>query len=162
MKAWQRPRKRGKRPSHTCWRKRNTRRDSRCDLLKAHAERAIFAPMANLRVTCICGAIYEVIETKGPSRETQPFKCVLCDSELISILFGTRACSLNLVTTLPVPATYVWKRKNEVEQIQTRGVEKCFFGSDWRPVGLHQREFRCFGCSREASGLGIRHGTTWP
>ena len=118
---FQRPRKRGKRPSHTCWRKRNTRRDSRCDLLKAHAERAIFAPMANLRVTCICGAIYEVIETKGPCRETQPFKCVLCDSELISILFGTRACSLNLVTTLPVPATYVWKRKNEVEQIQTSG-----------------------------------------
>ena len=24
--------------------------------------------MANLRVTCECGAIYEVIETKGPSR----------------------------------------------------------------------------------------------
>jgi hypothetical protein len=25
--------------------------------------------MADLRVTCICGAIYEVIKTEGPSRE---------------------------------------------------------------------------------------------
>jgi hypothetical protein len=25
--------------------------------------------MADVKVTCVCGAIYEVIETKGPSRE---------------------------------------------------------------------------------------------
>ena len=37
--------------------------------------------MVNLRVTCDCGAIYEVIETKGPSRESRPAKCVLCDRE---------------------------------------------------------------------------------
>ncbi|HYC15934.1 MAG TPA: hypothetical protein VEC94_01895 [Pseudolabrys sp.] len=40
--------------------------------------------MANLRVTCICGAIYEVIETKGPSKEPQLFKCVLCNKELFA------------------------------------------------------------------------------
>jgi hypothetical protein len=45
---------------------------------------SMFAPMANLRVTCICGAIYEVIETKGPSRETRPAKCVLCDREMFA------------------------------------------------------------------------------
>jgi hypothetical protein len=44
---------------------------------------SMFAPMANLRVTCICGAIYEVIETKGPSR-TRPAKCVLCDREMFA------------------------------------------------------------------------------
>jgi len=44
----------------------------------------MFAPMANLRVTCLCGAIYEVIETKGPSREPRPFKCVLCEKELFA------------------------------------------------------------------------------
>jgi hypothetical protein len=33
-------------------------------------ERAHIRSMADLRVTCICGAIYEVIKTKGPSRET--------------------------------------------------------------------------------------------
>jgi hypothetical protein len=38
--------------------------------------------MADLRVTCICGAIYEVIQTKDPSEEARPFKCVLCDREL--------------------------------------------------------------------------------
>jgi hypothetical protein len=41
----------------------------------------IFA-MANLRVTCTCGAIYEVIETKGPSKDQRPSKCVLCDREV--------------------------------------------------------------------------------
>jgi hypothetical protein len=38
--------------------------------------------MADLRVTCICGAIYEVIQTKEPSGEARPYKCVLCDREL--------------------------------------------------------------------------------
>ena len=40
--------------------------------------------MAGVKVTCVCGAIYEVIETKGPSREARPFKCVLCDRELFA------------------------------------------------------------------------------
>jgi hypothetical protein len=40
----------------------------------------IFA-MANLRVTCTCGAIYEVIDTKG-SKDQRPSKCVLCDREV--------------------------------------------------------------------------------
>ena len=51
-------------------------------LVAAHGERAHICTMADLRVTCICGAIYEVIRTKGPSREARPFKCVLCDREL--------------------------------------------------------------------------------
>jgi len=40
--------------------------------------------MANSRITCICGAIYEVIETKDPSRDQRPVKCVLCDRELFA------------------------------------------------------------------------------
>jgi len=51
---------------------------------KALAQLLVFAPMANLRVTCDCGAIYEVIETKGPSRESRPAKCVLCDREMFA------------------------------------------------------------------------------
>ena len=39
----------------------------------------IFATMPGAKVTCTCGAIYEVIKTKGPSRDAQPFKCCLCD-----------------------------------------------------------------------------------
>ena len=38
--------------------------------------------MPGAKVTCSCGAIYEVIETKGPPRDAQPFKCVLCGREL--------------------------------------------------------------------------------
>jgi hypothetical protein len=49
-----------------------------------HGERAHICAMAALRVTCICGAIYEVIKTIGPSRETRPFKCILCDRELFA------------------------------------------------------------------------------
>ena len=40
--------------------------------------------MTNVKVTCNCGAIYEVIETKGPSRDPKPFKCVLCEKELFA------------------------------------------------------------------------------
>ena len=36
------------------------------------------------KVTCDCGAIYDAIETKGPSRAPAPFKCVLCEKELIA------------------------------------------------------------------------------
>lgn len=36
------------------------------------------------QVTCNCGAVYEVIETKGPSRDPKPFKCVLCEKELFA------------------------------------------------------------------------------
>ena len=49
-----------------------------------HANGRIFCPMADVKVTCVCGAIYEVIKTVGPSRETRPFKCVLCDRELFA------------------------------------------------------------------------------
>jgi hypothetical protein len=52
--------------------------------LAAHGEGAHICTMADLRVTCICGAIYEVIKTKGASREPRPFKCVLCDRELFA------------------------------------------------------------------------------
>jgi hypothetical protein len=38
--------------------------------------------MTNVKVTCDCGAIYEMIETEGSSRESKPFKCVLCYKEL--------------------------------------------------------------------------------
>src|SRR6476620_11772159 len=83
-KAWKWGPKKGKRPSRTCWRKRNTRPDSHSDMLMAQPNGSVFAPMANLRVTCNCGAIYEVIETKGPSRESRPAKCVLCDREMFA------------------------------------------------------------------------------
>jgi hypothetical protein len=49
-----------------------------------HAERAHICAMPGAKVMCTCGAIYEVIETKGPSREAQPFKCCLCDKELFA------------------------------------------------------------------------------
>jgi hypothetical protein len=35
-----------------------------------------------VKITCACGAIYEVIEIKGPSRDPTPFECVLCQNEL--------------------------------------------------------------------------------
>ena len=54
------------------------------DMLAAQPNGSMSAPMADLRVTCICGAIYEVIETKGPSRESRPAKCVLCDREMFA------------------------------------------------------------------------------
>jgi hypothetical protein len=49
-----------------------------------HAERAHIYAMANARVICVCGAIYQVFKTKGASRDARPFKCVLCDSELFA------------------------------------------------------------------------------
>jgi hypothetical protein len=33
-------------------------------------------------VTCHCGAIYETIEAKGPTKDQSPFKCVLSEKEL--------------------------------------------------------------------------------
>jgi hypothetical protein len=34
-------------------------------------------------VTCTCGAVFEVLETKGPSRdEDQAVKCIVCNKEL--------------------------------------------------------------------------------
>jgi len=40
--------------------------------------------MPGAKVTCTCGAIYEVIETKGPSWDAHSSKCVLCDRELFA------------------------------------------------------------------------------
>jgi len=40
--------------------------------------------MTNVKVTCACGAIYEMIETEGSSSEPKPFKCVLCEKELFA------------------------------------------------------------------------------
>jgi hypothetical protein len=40
--------------------------------------------MANTQMACKCGAVYEVIETKGPSFRDDSFKCVLCGTELVS------------------------------------------------------------------------------
>ena len=34
-------------------------------------------------LACKCGAVYEVIETKGPAHDDRTFKCVLCDRELL-------------------------------------------------------------------------------
>ena len=39
--------------------------------------------MSDVKLTCNCGAIYVVIETEGPSRDPKPFKCVLCEKELM-------------------------------------------------------------------------------
>ena len=38
--------------------------------------------VANFRVNCVCGAIYDVIEAGGYSKDQSPSKCVLCDREL--------------------------------------------------------------------------------
>ena len=54
------------------------------DPVAAHAERAHTCAMTAVKVTCNCGAIYEVIETKGPSRDSGPFKCVLCKKEVVA------------------------------------------------------------------------------
>ena len=35
-------------------------------------------------LACKCGAIYELIETEGPSWGESVFKCVLCQHELFS------------------------------------------------------------------------------
>jgi hypothetical protein len=51
--------------------------------LADHAERAHICAMGDVKLTCKCGAIYEVIETKGPSRDPKPFRCVLCEKELM-------------------------------------------------------------------------------
>jgi hypothetical protein len=49
-----------------------------------HDERAHICTMPGAKVTYTCGAIYEVIKTKRPSRDAQPFKCCLCDRELFA------------------------------------------------------------------------------
>ena len=61
--------------------KRTSGARSEC-LLGANSGQRIFAPMAHLRVTCLCGAIYEAIENEGPLKDQRPSKCVLCDREL--------------------------------------------------------------------------------
>ena len=53
-------------------------------LVRTYNRNARAPVMTDVKVTCVCGAIYEVIETKGPSREARPFKCVLCDRELFA------------------------------------------------------------------------------
>jgi len=40
--------------------------------------------MPGVKVTCSCGAIYEVIETKDLSRDAQAPKCLLCDKQMIA------------------------------------------------------------------------------
>jgi hypothetical protein len=56
----------GKRPSRACL--RNQRRDKHTSCYCLPNER-IFCAMADVKVTCVCGAIYEVIKTVGPSRK---------------------------------------------------------------------------------------------
>ena len=38
---------------------------------------------AMTELACKCGAVYEVIETKGPAHDDRTFRCVLCDRELL-------------------------------------------------------------------------------
>jgi hypothetical protein len=57
---------------------------SRHRLVRTYNRNARAPVMTDVKVTCVCGAIYEVIKTKGPSREARPFKCVLCDRELFA------------------------------------------------------------------------------
>jgi hypothetical protein len=52
--------------------------------------------MADLRVTCTCGAIYEVIESKGSSKDQRPSKWFLCDREVFPPDRET-VCQLHLV-----------------------------------------------------------------
>ena len=60
-----------------------------------HAERAHIYAMADARVICVCGAIYEVFKTKGASRDARPFKCVLCDS----YSHGTKTILVNFTSS---------------------------------------------------------------
>jgi len=46
---------------------------------RLHIER-----MDNVKITCSCGAVYEVIETQGPRREPNEFKCLVCEKELFT------------------------------------------------------------------------------
>lgn len=49
-------------------------------------------------MTCKCGAIYEVIETQGPSRDESGFKCVVCNKELVSWT-GSNVSQFHLIKT---------------------------------------------------------------
>jgi hypothetical protein len=49
--------------------------------MAAKAKQAHNAGMTEL--ACKCGAVYEVIETKGPARDDRTVRCVLCDRELL-------------------------------------------------------------------------------
>jgi transposase-like protein len=51
-----------------------------------------------LKMTCKCGAIYEVIETQGPSRDESGFKCVVCNKELVSWT-GSNVSQFHLIKT---------------------------------------------------------------
>ena len=74
------PKRTSKRCGHRCYRSGPSK--SWLELLAVHAERAHIYAMAGAKVTRVFGAIYEVIKTEGPSEETRPYKCVLCDREL--------------------------------------------------------------------------------
>jgi hypothetical protein len=50
------------------------------------------------QLTCSCGAIYDAIETKGPSRNQGSFKCVLCEKELFS-WSGSNVAQFRLIKT---------------------------------------------------------------
>jgi hypothetical protein len=60
------------------------------------------APDHNRRMTnvaCTCGAVFEVIETKGPSRETDSaVRCVVCKKELFH-WSGSDVGQLRLIKT---------------------------------------------------------------
>jgi hypothetical protein len=57
-----------------------------CDLL--FSSRRIAANRRNIgimnRVTCNCGAVYQVIESEGHFENPPAFKCVLCEKELFT------------------------------------------------------------------------------
>ena len=48
--------------------------------------------------TCSCGAVYDVIETEGPSRNQDSFKCALCEKELLS-WSGSNVAQFRLIKT---------------------------------------------------------------
>ena len=47
-------------------------------------------------LACKCGAVYEVIETKGPAHDDRTFRCVLCERELLCSI-GPTPTQLHLI-----------------------------------------------------------------
>jgi len=51
---------------------------------------------AMTELACKCGAVYEVIETKGPAHDDRTFRCVLCECELLCAI-GPNPTQLHLI-----------------------------------------------------------------
>ena len=51
------------------------------------------------QISCNCGAVYEVLKTKGPARVAENFKCVVCGQEMLSWA-GSEVAQFRLIKKL--------------------------------------------------------------